>query len=272
VRGHLLAALPSLAARLGIRTRCSGLALAASIVASAAPAEALSFFAEDLGTGALPAAFPSSSATESAFLALLADPATEDFSGFDVADKGPLAIFAGGPVTATLSDTVDSGGSIRAILDDGANRGFATSGDRFWKNETTPDASDELFRVGFDREVLAFGFYATAWATESSPTMDATRLALYLERAGMPVERIEIPHDRADLPGDVFYFGVIADLPFVALSLRNESTTDPGDRIGFDDLTVATAAIPEPATALLLLAGLAGLAAVGRRQGSRLSR
>jgi hypothetical protein len=117
-------------------------------------------------------------------------------------------------VTGTLSDTVESGGSIRGLLDDAASRGFATSGDRFWRNETS---------------------------ASRSPTTARTP------------------------PGGVFCFGVIADLPFDAVSLRNESTTGPGDRIGFDDPIAATAAIPEPATAWLLLAGPSGLAAAGRR-------
>jgi hypothetical protein len=72
--------------------------------------------------------------------------------------------------------------------------------------------------------------------------------------------RIESPHGHMDLPGSVFYFGVISDLPFVAAALRNDSTTDPGDRIGFDDFTVAVVR----ALAGAGLRGL-GLARSGRR-------
>jgi hypothetical protein len=260
MRHHLLPALP---ARRGTDARAAALALATALLAGAAPAEAVSTrFAQDLGTGAVPTEFPNSRAAEIAFRAALVDPVTEDFSSFRTADRGPLEIFAAGPVTATLSDTVDAGGSIRGVLDDAANRGFAASGIQFWKNETTSNARDELFRVTFSEGVRAFGFYATAWSTESTPTMDATVLALYLERDGMAAERVAIPHGHEDLPGSVFYFGVVAEVPFLAASLRNDSTTDPGDRIGFDQFTVAI--VPEPSSALLLLAGLVGLAAMGR--------
>jgi hypothetical protein len=239
------------------------------LLASPARAATLTFFAQNIGTGAVPGTLQASRDEEVEFLANLVSPLTEDFSTFDVADKGELRIFLD---NATLSDTVDSGGSIRVDLEDAANRGFGTTPwdsedeDRFWKNETTSNAMDELFRVCFDQEVRAFGFYATAWSTEASPGNDATQLALYLGRPGMDPERIVIPHDDEENPGGVFYFGVIADLPFIKASLRNESTTDPGDRIGFDGFTMATTIVPEPATGLLLAGGLAGLAAARRRR------
>jgi hypothetical protein len=78
------------------------------------------------------------------------------------------------------------------------------------------------------------------------------------------LDSIEIPHSHDDIPGSVFYFGVIADSPFLSVSLRNDSVADPGDRIGFDGLTVAV--VPEPSTALMLGAGLLGIALSGRRR------
>jgi len=219
------------------------------------------------GTTTPPITFPNSSSQQGLFLAALVNPETENFESFANANHGPLNIFAsGGPVTGVLSDTVPDSGSIRGILDDAVDRGFPTSPDQFWKNTTTSDASDNLFRVDFSTGVRAFGFYATAYSTEATPTMDATSLVLYLERAGGVFEAIPINHTHLERPGSVFYFGVTSDDPFLAAYLRNSSTTDPGDRIGFDDLTVATTLVPEPATLLLLSAGLLGLGALGRRR------
>jgi hypothetical protein len=260
-----------------------GFALVVSILALAAPAGAVSSvcpsfagscsFGQDLGNGTVPNPTDptlESNVTQAAFLAMLVDPGTEDFAGFGIGKHDSLTLSFEGSFlgSATLTDTVASGGSIRDFLD--ANRGFPIDeGGLFWKNETTSDASNELFVVTFDTAVSAFGFYATAWSTESTPTMDATQLALYLwgdtDRTSL-LAHLAIPHDHEDRPGGIFYFGVIADVPFAAVSLRNDSTTDPGDRIGFDDFTVATSIVPEPSTVLLFAAGLGGLAAIGKQR------
>ena len=270
--------------RLGVRA--SLFALAGWQLGGAAPAGALpttctaeSFgircFDWDAGDGSVPDpgdpnAFLNSRTAEAQFQGLLGvgNFDSESFEGFAIADHGALEnLFTGGlPVTGVLADTVDSGGSIRGALDDAVNRGFPTDGILFWKNETTDCDLDKLFSVTFDTKVHSFGFYASAWATESSLNNDATNLILELwadaKRTSL-LALIDIPHPQDDVPGRTFYVGVISNLPFVAASLRNDSTTDPGDRIGFDDFTVAI--VPEPATALMLLGGLLGLAAVGRR-------
>jgi len=85
--------------------------------------------------------------------------------------------------------------------------------------------------VDFSTGVRAFGFYATAYSTEATPTMDATSLVLYLERAGGVFEAIAINHTHLERPGSVFYFGVTSDDPFLAAYLRNASTTDPDARL-----------------------------------------
>jgi hypothetical protein len=263
----LLRALPPL--QIGVRR--SLLVLATALLAGAGPAGAVStiYFGEVVapaGTTTPPTTFTTASNQEGLFLTALVDEETERFESFAIANHGPLNIFAsGGPVTGVLSDTVDDSGSIRGTLDDAVNRGFPTSPSQFWKSTTTSDASDNLFRVDFSTGVRAFGFFATAYSTEASPNMDATSLVLYLERAG-GVEVFPINHTHLERPGSVFYFGVTSDDPFLAAYLRNSSTTDPGDRIGFDDFTVATTLVPEPATLLLLSAGLLGLRALGRRR------
>jgi hypothetical protein len=237
------------------------------------PAGALStFYGEDLGIGMVPASFPNASATEASFQAQIGagNFDTESFESFADKDAGELNIFQGGPLSLTgvLSDSVVDGGEVRlAPLDDAANLGFPISSDGFWQNETTSDASNEIFRVTFSDEVFAFGFYATAWSTQS--TEGATSLVLDLHLSGGDVTSIAIPHDQSgDLAGSVFYFGVIADLPFVAAAVRNSTEIDPGDRIGFDEFTVAVsvAAVPEPNAAILFVVGLAIVEADRRRR------
>jgi len=255
---------------------------AAAVAAGAAPASAVSStctagavticfgqdFTLDPGLAMVPATFPNSSAAETEFQMLIGmgNYDTEGFEApaFQDGDHGPLNIFQGGlSLSAVLTDSVADGGTVRAApLDDAVNRGFPTEMNQFWKNETTSDASDELFNVAFSEGVRSFGFYATAWGTQS--TLGATALVLDLHLSGGGVIPVMIPHElTGNLAGSVFYVGVISDLPFVAAALRNSTDINGGDRIGFDDFTVAI--VPEPSTALLLGAGLLGLAATRRR-------
>jgi hypothetical protein len=280
--------LPALLALLRTVARTSALALAALLVAGAAPAGAVTiecaafsgtcFFDQDYvadpGHATVPGSFPNSSTAEGAFQTLIGagNFDTESFEGFADKDAAPLNIFQGGALSliGMLSDPVADGRVRLAPLDDAVNRGFPTDGSLFWKNETTSDASNELFRVAFkdalgvsDVGVRSFGFYATAWSTQS--TVGATDLVLDLFLSGGGTTTINIPHsENGNLAGSAFYFAVISDLPFIAAALRNESITNPGDRIGFDDFTVAI--VPEPSTGLLLFAGLLGLATTGRRR------
>jgi hypothetical protein len=259
--------------RTGLRT--SALALAALLLAGATPAGAISSvcqgvtgvgtvcFDQDLGTGTA-----NSDSAKDMFLAMLVNPGAEDFSGFDTGETDlVLLTFGSSGVMGSLTDGVEEGGSISDIND--PERGFPISTDQFWKNETTDDEGDELFIVGFDTAVRAFGFYATAWSTQS--TVGATALELELIPFGGGTSTfIQIDHSQnGELEGSVFYFGVISDVPFVAAALRNNTGCDPedcnpGDRIGFGDFTVAI--VPEPSTGLLLSAGLLGLASIGRRR------
>lgn len=240
------------------------LALAIALLAVASPASAMStFFAQTPETSLTPD-YASPADAETAFVGMLGGVQTEGFESF--LDKEiPTQIFAGGPVTGDLTDSVATGGKVRvAPLTDAGNRGFPTEGSKFWKNETTSDASNELFRVTFSEDVRAFGFYATAWSTQS--TVGATALVLkFLLADDTVLSELAIPHSQlGNLEASIFYFGAISPDAFRKVVLVNMSTTDPGDRIGFDDFTVAV--VPEPSTGLLLAAGLLGLAATGRRR------
>ena len=73
----------------------------------------------------------------------------------------------------------------------------------------------------------------------------SVQLVLELRLADGGTVSIPIAHTMTETPGNVFYFGVLSDDPFVRTTLRNVGATG-GDAIGFDDFTIAI--IPEPGT------------------------
>lgn len=269
-RGHW-----SVTHRVVLTLRCvPALSLCGSLLLAPVPAAAHQiFFAEDVGAcpGPFPPACPLSGsavqAKEQAFLLALGAWNTEDFSGFASGDGGPLELFdgPGGPFAATLTDpSPDQSGYV--ANGPHPERGFPVHEAPFWKNRTQPGGG--LFAVDFTSDVRAFGFYATAYSTLGEP--GGTQLVLRLEPGpggGDPID-LWIQHSAAEQPGNVFYFGVVADAPFRRALLWNRGFENH-DVIGFDDFTAA-AHTPEPGTAGLLAAGLVTLAAArrSRRPGS----
>jgi hypothetical protein len=259
--------------------RCvPALALYAAMLLAPLPADALQiFFAEDVGAcpGPLPPAcslagsahlagggdLESAVLKEQAFLLALGAAAhTETLSGFSSGDGGSLDLFdgPGGAFAATLADpSAEQYGYI--ATGPHPERGFPVSEGGFWKNRTRPGGG--LFTVEFADDVRAFGFYATGYATLAEP--GGTQLVLRLESAGggLPLD-LKIQHSLVEQPGNVFYFGVIADAPFRRATLWNQGFENH-DVIGFDDFTAAAHA-PEPSAAALLGTGLLGLAAARR--------
>jgi len=244
----------------------SALSLFALLLLGAGPAGAYSefhgevFFGEDKGACLDP--FPpycsilESTAAEGDFFLALVDPRKEDFSGFESGDDGELELWGG---FGTLSDpSEEQYGYIGTGPHE--DRGFPITGTPFWKNRAYPD--EGLFAVDFEDPVHAFGFYATAYSTTQSEGEGAdTELVLRLLLADGGTVSVPIDHWMTEQAGNVFYFGVLSDDPFVRATLVNESDVY-GDVIGFDDFTVAI--VPEPATGGLLAGGLFALAAARR--------
>lgn len=179
--------------------------------------------------------------------------ATEDFEGFALGSTG-ITISFGGFGNATLSGD----GSIKNIDDPLIGR-WATSPTQYWDTST-------VFTINFSLPTFAFGFHATDLGDGAIPG----QLVLtynYVDGSGSNVINVDNP---PAVSGNGLYFGFYEnDLSKGFNSISFVGATNL-DYFGFDDMTVGLyhdpAPIPEPATMLLLGAGLASLAGIRYRR------
>jgi hypothetical protein len=196
--------------------------LALPFVAAAAP---ITFFGEDLGLGEdTPlSSWPNSDAAEAAFIAHLTGVGMEDFETFADGTVAPLPItFPGSGVTATLT-----GNGEVEVVPVGSTNGYgryATSGTHYWE-------SSDVFTIGFDQPIAAFGFHGIDIGDfDGQVTLTLTN--------GTTIT-LTIPHTVSGSGGSVIYFGFYdTDNQYTAISFGN---TAPGvDAFGFDDMRVGT--------------------------------
>jgi len=237
------------------RRHLLGLIVAAStLMPPAAGAEPITFFGFDSGLGELArlSSSPNADAARAAFMANLVGAGTEDFESYAAGTTAPLAIAFPGAGTATFFGD----GSI-ASQPSGTN-GFGrypVSGSQFWDRQ-------EAFSIAFSEPIAAFGFYGVDIGDFGG------RMRLWLADGGSTY--LDVPHDIDQAGGSVMYFGFYdLDQQFVGITFGDNYASGT-DFFGLDDLTVASRAqvhpVPEPASALLVGLGLAGLAAVRRRR------
>jgi len=222
--------------------------------ASAASAQPLTFFGEDLGLGEMTrlTVHPNADAARNAFLAnLLTGVGTENFEGFADGATTPLALNFPGDGTATLL----GGQSIVSLSSgtDGLGR-FPISGTNYF----FPGL--QAFAIAFSpTPVAAFGFYGTDIGDFGG------QITLTLFRDGIVTRTLTIPSTINAEGGGVVYFGVIdIEQPFNRVEFGN--TAQGVDVFGFDDMTVASInqvspnLIPAPPSLVLGTIGFTGLA------------
>lgn len=235
-------------------------ALSLASAFGAANAAPLSFFGEDRGIflqsgAATGAPRTNSDAASNSFLSNLVGVGTETFESFADGTGATLALSFPGAGTATLN----GGGSVDDDPSTGQN---AISGTKWWRT-----GAGNNFVINFDSQIAAFGFYGV--------DVGDVGAQLTLTLSGGGAVAINIPHTveaggpNSGQNGSVIFFGYIDTAnPFTSVSFANVGGGG-GDDFGFDNMTIGSVQqvvpVPEPATPLLVVSALLGLAWLRRR-------
>lgn len=242
-------------------------ATGAALALATTSAHAQTFYGDDVdGSSTRRASAVGTTAARSAFLATLGGAAlTENFEGFAVGEMPPLELDFSGAAVATLNAAGRVG---RVDADtrratDGFGR-YSNSSTKFYETRSTTDART-TFTIDFSRPVGAFGFVGVDIGDFGS------QLSLVFLRDGAEVFTFALPYAATDgtnsgRDGSRLFSGFVArtfDQNFDRVEFRG---TDSDDVFAFDDMTVAPAVVPEPATVALMGTGLLALAGVAARR------
>ena len=163
--------------------------------------------------------------------------------------------FPSAGITATMKAVASGGNRVSDEGDPGMVGKYLIS---------TPFGHHGFFEIAFNAPVVAFGFYGVNIDDFRStpPVLAKTQFSV---DGGSPIPVTDRPPGLI-FDGSVYFFGVVSDTPFSRVRLI--SPLDAGyESIGLDSFTIA--AVPEPETYALMLAGIAIVACAARgRAGS----
>jgi len=206
-----------------------------------------------LATLAAPAlASDATYATESAFLAGAGSLVVESFESLAGSSRGLAPIVTPGFTISTAGAPI--GVQTAADAPDAGFGGAATDGTH-WVSVYLPNLAQGSITLSFASPTTAFGVKLIDIGETSGNVVLSTNTGAY---AG-GVTLLNFPPTLAN--GAVSFVGLTQSTPFTRITI---SVSGIDEAYGLDQVRIS--AVPEPASALALLAGLAGMAAVVRRR------
>ncbi len=245
------------------------LAILALSLGSSCPAGAAVnvYFGIDQGSGNPPTTPVNSAAARNSFQAVLNGIGVESFESQTTgAGNFPAALtFTGTAVTATASTT---NSAINYVTTGTTNGTFATTGTKYVFNDGTGGINDT---VAFGTGVGGLGLYFTDLA-DNSATIDQMQYVLTF--SDNTTQTVTTTLAAQTTNANVLFFGVVSTNPAQTITKVQILNTLPGngDSIGFDDLTIGRAVVPEPTSIALSGAGLLGLLVGLRYRGRKSAR
>ncbi|WP_461414167.1 PEP-CTERM sorting domain-containing protein [Gemmatimonas sp.] len=243
--------------------RAVGVSVLSALASVPLSAQSTYFGFDNDGSTLTRASLTNSNLARTQFFSQLSGVGTETFDGFSRGTTSPIGLSFPGAGSATLtgsgcvSDISWSACSNPISNSNGQTNGFgryAVSGSNYYE----VNAGD--FRINFTQAVAAFGFYGVD-VGELGGT-----LALRFYNGSTVLDTRPINYQVGE--GSAFYFGYINTVnPFTSVEFVLGGSSS--DVFAFDDMTIGSreqVSVPEPASAALLLTGLAGFGAVASRR------